>query len=128
MASSVWRKPAHKLIAMSYAPIVDGSGVPRPEDVREIGCVARIHRLQEVKGKLQFIAQGVRRFSDQGMDSQNTALHCSGRISGIASGGRRELNCRAYAMALDRHHQGINDPESAVQRRAQAIPELLQSQ
>ena len=53
---------AHKLIAMSYAPIVDGSGVPRPEDVREIGCVARIHRLQEVKGKLQFIAQGVRRF------------------------------------------------------------------
>jgi len=53
---------AHKLIAMSYAPITSGSGIPGPDDVRAVGCVARIHRLQEVKGKLQFIAQGIRRF------------------------------------------------------------------
>jgi ATP-dependent Lon protease len=51
---------AHKLIALSYAPSPDD--FPGPEDVRAIGCVARIHRLQESKGKLQFIAQGLRRF------------------------------------------------------------------
>lgn len=52
---------AHKLIAMSYAPSAL-KGVPQPEDIREIGCVARIHRVHESKGKLQFIAQGIRRF------------------------------------------------------------------
>ena len=52
---------AHKLIAMSFAPSA-GKGVPQPEDICIIGCVARIHRLHESKGKLQFIAQGVRRF------------------------------------------------------------------
>ncbi len=52
---------AHKLVAMSFAPSAS-KGVPRPEDICTIGCVARIHRLHESKGKLQFIAQGVRRF------------------------------------------------------------------
>ncbi len=52
---------AHKLIAMSYAPSAL-KGVPQPEDIHDIGCVARIHRVHESKGKLQFIAQGIRRF------------------------------------------------------------------
>lgn len=52
---------AHKLIAMSFAPSA-GKGIPQPEDICIVGCVARIHRLHESKGKLQFIAQGVRRF------------------------------------------------------------------
>lgn len=52
---------AHKLIALSYAPTAH-QGIPKPEDIRDIGCVARIHRLHESKGKMQFIAQGVRRF------------------------------------------------------------------
>jgi ATP-dependent Lon protease len=52
---------AHKLIAMSYAPSAQ-NGIPRPEDICEIGCVARIHRLHASKGKLQFIAQGIRRY------------------------------------------------------------------
>ncbi len=52
---------AHRLIAMSFAPKSDGD-IPAPGDIRDIGCVARIHRLHESKGKLQFIAQGIRRF------------------------------------------------------------------
>jgi len=52
---------AHKLLAMSYGP-TQGSNVAEPGDIREVGCVVRVHRLQEAKGKLQFIAQGIRRF------------------------------------------------------------------
>ncbi len=52
---------AHKLIAMSYAPTAQHK-TPLPEDMRAIGCVARIHHLHESKGKIQFIAQGIRRF------------------------------------------------------------------
>ncbi len=52
---------AHKLVAMSYAP-AHGNDIPRPDDISRVGCVARIHRLHESKGKLQFIAQGIKRF------------------------------------------------------------------
>jgi ATP-dependent Lon protease len=52
---------AHKLLAMSYGP-TQGSDIPEPGDIRDVGCVVRVHRLQEAKGKLQFIAQGIRRF------------------------------------------------------------------
>ncbi len=52
---------AHKLVALSYAPN-SGNGVPAPEDICEVGCVARIHRIHRTEDKLQFIAQGLRRF------------------------------------------------------------------
>ncbi len=51
---------AHRLIALCYAPS-QGTKPPGPADIRLMGCVARIHRMQEAKGKLQFIAQGIRR-------------------------------------------------------------------
>ena len=51
---------AHRLLALSYAPT--NADQPDPEDVRAVGCVVRLHRIHEVKGKLQFIAQGIRRF------------------------------------------------------------------
>lgn len=52
----------HKLIGMSYAPMGDAGGIPTIGDIAIIGCVARVHRVQEGQGKLQFIAQGLRRF------------------------------------------------------------------
>ena len=52
---------AHKLIALSYARPVEG-GLPNPGDICQVGCVARIHRIHEAENKLQFIAQGIRRF------------------------------------------------------------------
>lgn len=52
---------AHKLIGLSFVePPVDG--VPGPGDVAEVGCVARILRVHQTQDKLQFIAQGLRRF------------------------------------------------------------------
>lgn len=52
---------AHKLLALSYAATPPGVET-RPDQVREVGCVVRIHKLHESKGKLQFIAQGIKRF------------------------------------------------------------------
>ena len=53
---------AHKIIALSYATLPDGREIPEAGDIAEIGCVARIHHLNEVKDKLQFVAQGMKRF------------------------------------------------------------------
>ena len=52
---------AHKLVGLCFVtrPVEDE---PRPDDLAEIGCVARIHRIQKTGDKLQFIAQGLRRF------------------------------------------------------------------
>ncbi len=51
----------HKLVGLSYTPVKSGQ-TATPEEVRQIGCVARIHRTHESDGKIQFIAQGIRRF------------------------------------------------------------------
>ncbi len=53
---------AHKLLALSYSPFEEDDNYPRPDHVRDVGCVVRIHRLQQVKGHYQFIAQGIKRF------------------------------------------------------------------
>ncbi len=57
----VTAESAHKLVALSYATPVDGAEMT-PENISEIGCVARILRIHESQDKLQFIAQGIRRF------------------------------------------------------------------
>ena len=51
---------AHKLLALSYAP--SGKSQSSPDDICSVGCVVRLHRIQQDKDKVQFIAQGIRRF------------------------------------------------------------------
>jgi ATP-dependent Lon protease len=55
---------AHKLIALSYVAANDthSGEIPEPGRINEIGCVARIRRIHAADGKIQFIAQGIRRF------------------------------------------------------------------
>jgi ATP-dependent Lon protease len=90
---------AHKLVAMTYAPIVDGNGVPRPEDVRDVGCVARIHRLHESSDKLQFIAQGLRRFRIKSWLRRSPPFIV--KVEYLESPAHEdEAQLRAYAMAL----------------------------
>lgn len=52
---------SHKLVGLSYAPKV-GKDAIDTATARRIGCIARIHRVQTVEGKVQFIAQGLKRF------------------------------------------------------------------
>lgn len=51
----------HKLVGLVYAPD-GGSDAAATDHVRRVGCVARIHRVQASEGKVQFIAQGLKRF------------------------------------------------------------------
>ena len=51
---------AHKLLALSYAP--SGKSQSSPDEICSVGCVVRLHRIQQDKDKVQFIAQGIRRF------------------------------------------------------------------
>lgn len=52
---------AHKLVGLCYSQSKDGKP-PLPEEIHPVGCVARIHRIHAVEDKIQFIAQGLRRF------------------------------------------------------------------
>ena len=52
---------AHKLVGLSFVNQMPDDNA-RPEDIAEVGCVARIQRIQQTGEKLQFIAQGLRRF------------------------------------------------------------------
>ena len=53
---------AHKLVGLNFVTTpVDGKD-PKPDEIADVGCVARIHRTHESDGKLQFIAQGLQRF------------------------------------------------------------------
>ncbi|HJL52782.1 MAG TPA: LON peptidase substrate-binding domain-containing protein, partial [Arenicellales bacterium] len=52
---------AHRAVALNYSKAADG-GIPRPNEIRPVGCVARIHKVHHADGKFQFIAQGMHRF------------------------------------------------------------------
>ncbi|MDP7596494.1 MAG: endopeptidase La [Pseudomonadales bacterium] len=52
---------AHRAAALNYSKAADG-GIPRPNEIRPVGCVARIHKVHHADGKFQFIAQGMHRF------------------------------------------------------------------
>ena len=49
-----------QLLGLSYAS--PGEGIPSTDQIRDMGCVIRMHRVMEVKDQIQFIAQGIRRF------------------------------------------------------------------
>lgn len=54
---------AHKLVALSLSNPAEGQDEnTRPGDIAEVGCVARILRIHQTDDKIQFIAQGLRRF------------------------------------------------------------------
>jgi ATP-dependent Lon protease len=53
---------SHKCIALSYIQADEGESIPRPAEICEIGCVARVHRVHQSEDKIQFIAQGLQRY------------------------------------------------------------------
>ena len=52
---------AHKLVGLSYSSVA-GDEKLNVEDIASTGCVARVLRVHQTGDKLQFIAQGLRRF------------------------------------------------------------------
>ena len=88
---------AHQLLALSYSPSAEEQ--PDPDDVCAVGCVVRLHRIQEVKGKLQFIAQGIRRFRIREWIKKTPPYVV--QVEYLEAGPvEDESQLRAYAMAL----------------------------
>ena len=52
---------AHKLVGLSLATMGE-DGQYLPEQIKTTGCVVRVHSVRDVEDRLQFIAQGLRRF------------------------------------------------------------------
>ncbi|WP_430462172.1 endopeptidase La [Thalassolituus sp. LLYu03] len=52
----------HKLLGLAFVEDKGADDVPEPGDIPTIGCVVRVHKLTSEDGRVQFIAQGVRRF------------------------------------------------------------------
>lgn len=88
---------AHKLLALSYSVKKD-EGVPSPDEISAVGCVARVHRLHEVKGKYQFIAQGIRRFRIREWVRREPPYVV--RVEYLEAPQQDESQLRAYAMSL----------------------------
>ena len=55
-------KTEHKLLGIAFVNDKGADDVPERDDIPLIGCVVRIHHVQVEDGRVQFIAQGIRRF------------------------------------------------------------------
>ncbi|HIG44051.1 MAG TPA: endopeptidase La [Gammaproteobacteria bacterium] len=88
---------AHKLVALSYAPSAT-DGIPGPGNISDIGCVARIHSVHEMKDKLQFVAQGIRRFRIREWLKRTPPYVV--RVEYFEPSQEDESQLRAYAMSI----------------------------
>lgn len=89
---------AHKLVALGYAPQGKGDAT-KPEDIATVGCVARILRVQQSQDKVQFIAQGLRRFRIREWVKRTPPYVVRVDYPEEPAGGD-ESQLRAYAMSL----------------------------
>lgn len=78
---------------------VDKSENARPEDFSEVGCVVRMHQPMRISERIQFIAEGVRRFRIvRWLSTEPPFLVQVEYLDDIVTGSDEEL--RAYAMAI----------------------------
>lgn len=52
----------HKLLGLSFVNDKNPKEIPSIDRIPTIGCVVRVHRMETEDGRIQFIAQGIRRF------------------------------------------------------------------
>ena len=89
----------HKVVGLSYSPSPEPGETATADEVREIGCVARIHRTHESEGKIQFIAQGIRRFKIvEWLDREPPFLVRVTYLEPVVNEDADQV--RAYAMSL----------------------------
>ncbi len=55
-------KTEHKLLGLVFVEQKMNQQVPATDTLPLIGCVVRVHKIQAEDGRIQFIAQGIRRF------------------------------------------------------------------
>lgn len=52
----------YKLLGLAFVNDKNPKEIPSVERIPAIGCVVRVHRIETEEGRIQFIAQGIRRF------------------------------------------------------------------
>lgn len=88
----------HKLLGLSFVDDKAVDEVPAPERIPDIGCVVRIHRIQAEDGRIQFIAQGIRRFRIREWLSTSVPMQARVQYPQRSTDFTDEI--KAYAMAI----------------------------
>lgn len=91
-------KMDHHLLGLCYAGDQDESAGAEPADFSATGCVVRLHNVVRGNGKIQFIAQGMQRFSIKKW--LNRSAPFSAKVSYPAERTGNTAEIKAYAMAL----------------------------
>lgn len=88
----------HKLLGLAFVNDKNPKEVPCTDRIPAIGCVVRVHRIEADDGRIQFIAQGIRRFKILDWISKETPL------TALVSYPKETKNytdeIKAYAIAL----------------------------
>lgn len=92
----VMRSP-HQMLGLCFVGEQEPDQL-RPEDFAEIGCVVRVHNLNNHDGHIQFIAQGLRRFKIRGWLSRKPPYLVE--VDYPQPRQEKAEEVRAYAMAI----------------------------
>ncbi len=88
----------HKLLGLAFVEDKLMDELPSTERIPLIGCVVRVHNVQAEDGRVQFIAQGIRRFRLMEWISSKAPLLV--RVHYPKQGGDFTDEIKAYAMAV----------------------------
>lgn len=88
----------HKLIGLSFIGDKPSNQMPDANDLPLIGCVARIHKVQTEDGRIQFIAQGIRRFRT--LEWVSSKAPFIARVHYPSHNAAFDDETKAYAMAI----------------------------
>ncbi len=91
-------KMDHHLLGLCYAGDHDEQDKAVPADFAATGCVVRLHNVVRGNGKIQFIAQGMQRFTIDDWISNKAPFAAS--VSYPVDRTRNTPEIKAYAMAL----------------------------
>ena len=91
-------KMDHHLLGLCYAGDHEDQTSATPADFADTGCVVRLHNVVRSNGKIQFIAQGMQRFSIDGWLSRTSPF--AAEVSYPTENSVNTPEIKAYAMAL----------------------------
>ena len=91
-------KTDHKLLGLAFVDDKLTDEIPTTDRIPLMGCVVRIHHVQAEDGRIQFIAQGVRRYQTLEWLSNKTPLVA--RVHYPRHSGDFTDEIKAYAMAV----------------------------
>lgn len=90
-------KSGQLVLGLSYVAKVEG-GKFNPDEFPAMGCVVQLHHLQVVEDRIQFVAQGLKRFKITDWISKTAPYHA--RVVYPESPREEEDRLKAYSMAV----------------------------